>query len=263
MFLRTCYASNKLGEYRCILSSWSPQINSIGLACCTVVAMINADRSTTSMGFTLSWIMVSNSVLLKQWVAQTTTCNEQLSSTLAPDFVKASIRSNALFLWCCCCSTLKARLTVGGDNNPAYAWWCKNKNKARKTTNDVGCEINGQVSTVQKKQLLTLVVLVQTSFIDKIVGRKAASSAYLVLLALNMFGTFVQSKDAVLMLISSLFWWSFSNCSLLSISLRGSALSSPFSSHPIVRFFRITNKSQYSCFGDIFLFCVLWNRTIG
>ena len=73
------------------------------------------------------------------------------------------------------------------------------KNKARKS-------FNGQVSTVQKNQLLTLVVLVQTSFTDKIVGRKAASSAYLVLLALNMFGTFVQSKDAVLMLFSSLFW---------------------------------------------------------
>ena len=135
------FASNKLGEYRCILSSWSLQINSIGLACCTVVAMINADRSTTSMGFTLSWIMVSNSVLLKQWVAQTTTCNEQLSNTLTPDFVKASIKSNALFLWCCCCSTLKARLTVGGDNSPACEWWCVKK-KARKTTDDVGCEIN-------------------------------------------------------------------------------------------------------------------------
>eukprot|EP00670_Eutreptiella_braarudii_P004299 CAMPEP_0174289470 /NCGR_PEP_ID=MMETSP0809-20121228/25154_1 /TAXON_ID=73025 ORGANISM="Eutreptiella gymnastica-like, Strain CCMP1594" /NCGR_SAMPLE_ID=MMETSP0809 /ASSEMBLY_ACC=CAM_ASM_000658 /LENGTH=67 /DNA_ID=CAMNT_0015387443 /DNA_START=489 /DNA_END=692 /DNA_ORIENTATION=- len=60
--------------------------------------MISAERSTHSMGLTLSWTTVLISVLSKQWVAVRTTWRCTSSRGSVPGRDSASRRSMAAFL---------------------------------------------------------------------------------------------------------------------------------------------------------------------
>mmetsp|Transcript_31725 Transcript_31725/g.68570 ORF Transcript_31725/g.68570 Transcript_31725/m.68570 type:complete len:300 (-) Transcript_31725:213-1112(-) len=81
--------------------------------------MINTERSTFSIGFTLRWMTVSVKVRSKLWVAATTTWREASSMGSAPDLVRASNKSMALFFSVRCSSSPRTDLVgpVSSDSH--------------------------------------------------------------------------------------------------------------------------------------------------
>mmetsp|Transcript_19020 Transcript_19020/g.52364 ORF Transcript_19020/g.52364 Transcript_19020/m.52364 type:complete len:213 (-) Transcript_19020:547-1185(-) len=114
-------AANSAGESARDAASRSGLTSSAAGRWQTHEAMMSDDRSTASMGLTLSCTTVSTRPLSKLCVAASTTCSVASSSRRAPDLVNASIRSSVRARSLRCSSARSVRGAFGGARRDGCA----------------------------------------------------------------------------------------------------------------------------------------------
>mmetsp|Transcript_19024 Transcript_19024/g.52384 ORF Transcript_19024/g.52384 Transcript_19024/m.52384 type:complete len:245 (-) Transcript_19024:782-1516(-) len=114
-------AANSAGESARDAASRSGLTSSAAGRWQTHEAMMSDDRSTASMGLTLSSTTVSTRPFANPCVAANTTCSVASSSGMAPDLVRASIKSKARPRSLRCSSARSVRGAAGGANSDGWA----------------------------------------------------------------------------------------------------------------------------------------------